>query len=106
MLPSAVLTQVKGTHLAACGPLPVTIGKWVQPACSTAVQQLKPSLTNCCRGKVALGEHLDLLLAEALDDGEPQTPRLALGRRLDRGHERRLAGRTAPAFAAERSPPR
>ena len=62
MLPSAVLTQpplrlrsrserrhgrrrVKGTHLAACGPLPVTIGKWVQPACSTAVQQLKPSLT-------------------------------------------------------------
>src|SRR5580765_5262695 len=45
MLPSAVLTQVKGTHLAACGPLPVIIGKWLQPACSTAVQQDSPSVT-------------------------------------------------------------
>ena len=27
MLPSAVLAQVKGTHLAAFGPEPVTMGK-------------------------------------------------------------------------------
>src|SRR3954465_70796 len=45
MLPSAVLTQVNGTHLAACGPLPAVIGKCVQPACSTAVQQDRPSVT-------------------------------------------------------------
>src|SRR6476619_8045350 len=45
MLPSAVLTQVKGTHLTACGPLPVSMGKWLQPACSTAVQQDRPSVT-------------------------------------------------------------
>ena len=38
MLPSAVFTQVNGTHLAACG-------KWLQPAASTAVQQDRPSLT-------------------------------------------------------------
>src|SRR6478752_8436611 len=45
MLPSAVLTQLKGTHLTACGPLPVSIAKWLQPACSTAVQQDRPSVT-------------------------------------------------------------
>src|SRR5687768_4261957 len=45
MLPRAVLTQVKGTHLAACGPLPVTIGKCVQPAAVTALQHDRPSLT-------------------------------------------------------------
>ena len=45
MLPSAVLTQVKGTHLAALGPEPVTIGKWSQPASLTAVQQDRPSVT-------------------------------------------------------------
>src|SRR3954462_11641288 len=45
MLPSAVLTQVKATHLAALGPEPVTIGKWSQPASLTAVQQDRPSVT-------------------------------------------------------------
>src|SRR6478736_2803857 len=45
MLPSAVLTQLKGTHLTACGPLPVSMGKWLQPACSTAVEQDRPSVT-------------------------------------------------------------
>ena len=51
-------------------------------------------------GEVALGQPLDLLLAEALDDGELEPPGLALGRRLDCGHERRLARRAAAAFAA------
>src|SRR4051794_7857204 len=45
MLPSAVLPQVNGVHLAAFGPEPVSIGKWSQPASVTAVQQDRPSLT-------------------------------------------------------------
>ena len=36
---------VKGTHLAAFGPEPVTMGKWSQPASLTAVQQDRPSVT-------------------------------------------------------------
>ena len=51
-------------------------------------------------GEVALGQRRDLLLAEALDHRQPQPARLALGRGLDRRHERRLAGRTAAALAA------
>jgi hypothetical protein len=31
--------------LAALGPEPVTIGKWLQPASLTAVQQDRPSVT-------------------------------------------------------------
>ena len=54
-------------------------------------------------GEVALGQRRDLLLAEALDHRQPQPPGLALGRRLDRGHERGLAGGTAAALAALRS---
>ena len=55
-------------------------------------------------GEVALGQRRDLLLAEALDHRQPQPARLALGRSLDRRHERRLAGRTAAALAASALP--
>ena len=51
-------------------------------------------------GEVALGELLDLLLAEALDHRQPQPARLALGRGLHCGDERRLAGGTPAALAA------
>ena len=51
-------------------------------------------------GEVALGQGLDLLPAKAFDDRQPQSARLALGGRLDRGHERRLAGGTATPLAA------
>src|SRR3954449_7140853 len=50
-------------------------------------------------GEVAPGELLDLLLAEALHHAQPQPPRPALGRGLDRRHKRRLAGRTPAALA-------
>src|SRR6478672_593763 len=49
--------------------------------------------------EVALGQPFDLLFAEALDHGESQPPGLALGRRLHRGDERRLAGRTPATLA-------
>src|SRR3954463_4998367 len=102
MLPKALLTQVNGPHLAACGPLPVTMGKCVQPARSTAVQQLRPSVTTllpAAKSRLA-SSLLDLLLAETFDDRQPQPAWLALGRRLDRRHERGLAGGTAAALAA------
>ena len=51
-------------------------------------------------GEVALGERLDLALAEALDDRQAQPPGLALRGRLDRRHERRLAGRAPAPLAA------
>ena len=65
-------------------------------------------------GEVALGQGRDLLLPEALDHRRqgldrsartattrrPQPPRLALGGRLDRGDERRLARRPPAAPAA------
>ena len=56
--------------------------------------------------EVPLGQHLDLLLAETLDPAQLQAHWLALGRGLDRGDDRRLAGGTAAALAAGRSPPR
>src|SRR3954451_14181811 len=51
-------------------------------------------------GEVPLGDPLDLLLAEALDDAQPQPSRPPLRRGLDRGHDRRLAGGTPAALAA------
>ena len=105
MLPSAVLTQVKGTHLAAFGPEPVTMGKWSQPASldrRPAGQAVADHVA--AGGEVALGQRRDLLLAEALDHRQPQPARLALGRGLDRRHERSLAGRTAAALAASALP--
>jgi hypothetical protein len=57
-------------------------------------------------GELALGQPFDLLLAEALDHGQPQPPGLALGRGLDRGHKRRLAGGTPAALAAPALSPR
>src|SRR3954464_4449099 len=51
-------------------------------------------------GEVALGDPLDLLLAEALDHAQPQPPRPPLGSGLDRGHDRRLAGGAPAALAA------
>src|SRR4051812_5462993 len=51
-------------------------------------------------GEVTLGKLLDLLLAETFDDRQPQPAWLAPGRRLDRRHERGLAGGTAAALAA------
>src|SRR5215218_4579480 len=51
-------------------------------------------------GGVALGQLLDLLLAEALDHREPKPARLALDRGLDRGHDRRLARGTPAPLAA------
>ena len=88
MLPSVVLTHVNGAQLAARLPEPVVIGKCLQPAASTAGQE------------VPLGDLLHLLLAEALDDRESQPPRLPVGRGLDRRDEGLLAGRPAPTLAA------
>src|SRR5687767_765683 len=51
-------------------------------------------------GEVALGELLDLLLAEALDQRELEPARLAFGRGLDRGDDGRLARRAPAALAA------
>src|SRR6187402_2243461 len=44
--------------------------------------------------QMALGQPLDLLLAEALDHAQPQPLGPALGRGLDRGHEGLLARST------------
>src|SRR5215208_6589008 len=49
---------------------------------------------------MALGQPLDLLLAESLDRAQPQPLGPALGRGLDRGHEGLLARGTPAAFAA------
>ena len=49
--------------------------------------------------EAASGELRDLLAAEAGDPAQLQAHRLALGRRLDGGDERRLAGRAAAALA-------
>ena len=92
---------MKGTHLAACCPLPVTIGKWVQPACSAAVQQLKPSLTTLLpAANSRLASTSISLPPKPLTTARRRRPWLALGRRLDRGHVPRRAGCTAPALAA------
>src|SRR5919205_1692449 len=53
MLPSVVLTHLNGVRLAARLPEPVTIGKWEQPAFSTAGQQDSPSLTTLVPGSIA-----------------------------------------------------
>src|SRR5688572_23957202 len=45
MLPRVVFTHRNGAHRAARRPEPVIIGKWQQPAFSTAGQQDRPSLT-------------------------------------------------------------
>src|SRR6188508_2284803 len=50
--------------------------------------------------QMALGQPLDLLLAEALDHAQPQPLGPALGRGLDRGHEGLLARSTPAALAA------
>ena len=58
-------------------------------------------------GEVALGQRLDLLLAEALDHCEPQPPGLALGRRVSEAAAARtasLAGGTAARACRPRAP--
>src|SRR5918997_4928792 len=50
--------------------------------------------------EVALGQPLDLLLAETLNHAQPQPLGPALGRGLDRGHEGLLARSTPTALAA------
>src|SRR5687767_8868643 len=50
MLLSVVFTHRNGAHRAACGPEPVIIGKWQQPAFATAGQQERPSLTTLLPG--------------------------------------------------------
>ena len=73
----------------------------MQPALATPRKQDRPSLTTLLPGsRLRSGQLLDLLLAEALDPAQLQAHRLALGRGLDRGDDRRLAGRTAAALAA------
>src|SRR3954452_4949297 len=93
MLPSAVLTQVNGTHLAACGPLPAVIGKCVQPACSTAVQQDRPSVTTLLP---AAKSRLASVSISFLRKPLTTVSRSRLGLRSavvsTGGHERRLAG--------------
>src|SRR5512134_752659 len=49
--------------------------------------------------EAAPGQLFDLLAAEALDPAQLQAHRLALGRSLDGGDDRRLAGRAATALA-------
>src|SRR3954452_19977342 len=50
MLPSVVFTHRNGVQPAARLPAPATIGKWAQPAFSTAGQQDRPSLTTFVPG--------------------------------------------------------
>src|SRR3954454_12492046 len=50
MFPSVVLTHRNGAQPAARLPEPVTIGKCLQPAFSTAGQQGRPSLTTLLPG--------------------------------------------------------
>src|SRR3712207_129619 len=50
MLPRAVSTHRNGAQLAAFLPTPVAIGKWAQPALSTAGQHDRPSLTTLVPG--------------------------------------------------------
>ena len=104
MLPRAVFDPLKRAHSAACDPLPVTIGMCVQPACATAAEQERPSVTTLLPAAKSRGQVSIFPLAEALDDGELEPPGLALGRRLDRRHERGLAGRTPTALAARARP--
>ena len=105
MLPKAVLTQVNGTQRAACGPLPVVIGKCVQPAASTAAQQDRPSLTTLLpAARSRLASAAISFFLKPLTTVSLQPPGLALGGRLHGGHERRLAGGTPPALAPRALP--
>src|SRR3954454_7136110 len=70
MLPRQVLTHLNGAQLAARLPEPVAIGKCWQPACSTAGQQDRPSLTtllpaakyrSASRSTFLFGSHLTTL---------------------------------------------
>src|SRR3954469_10893492 len=105
MLPSAVLTQVNGVHLAAFGPEPVSIGKWSQPASVTAVQQDRPSLTTLLPAtRSRLASRSISFLRKPLTT----VSRSRLGLRSavvsTAADEWRLAGRTAPALAARTLP--
>ncbi len=101
MLPSVVFTQLNDGHCAAFLPLPLSIGKWSQPAASTLRQHDRPSLTMLgAGGEARPGQLGDLGFAEALDHEQLQAPRLAVEARFDRSDERCLAGRTAPTLAA------
>src|SRR5215213_9101337 len=50
MFPRQVFTHRNGVQVAARLPEPVAIGKWAQPAFSTADQQDRPSLTTLAPG--------------------------------------------------------
>ena len=100
MLPSAVLTHLKAGVSTALRPDPVRIGWWVHPASATPRKQPRPSLTTVLGGsRLRRARLFDLLAPEAVDPAQLQAHRLALGRGLHGGDDRRLAGRAAAAFA-------
>src|SRR3954467_15448995 len=99
MLPSTVFTHRNGAHRAACLPEPVTIGKWAQPAFSTAGQQDRPSPTTVLPGaRSRLAILSTSFLRKARNDAQPQPSRPPVERGLHRGHDRRLAGGAPPAL--------
>ena len=72
----------------------------MQPALATPRKQGEAVADDGAAGiEAAPGQLFHLLAAEALDPAQLQAHRLALGRGLDRGDDRRLAGRTAAALA-------
>src|SRR5512144_1524900 len=101
MLPSAVLTHLKAGARTAWRPEPVRIGWWVQAGRDNAAETRQTIADDGAAGiQAALGEGLDLAAPEAPHPAQLEAHRLALGRSLDGGDDRRLAGRAASPLAA------
>src|SRR5512144_2225037 len=101
MLPSAVLTHLKAGARTAWRPEPVRIGWWVQPAAITPRKHARPSLTTVQpASRLRLAKASISPAPEAPHPAQLEAHRLALGRSLDGGDDRRLAGRAASPLAA------
>src|SRR4029453_14807528 len=107
MLPSTVFTHRNGAHLAACLPEPVTIGKWSQPAFSTAGQQDRPSLTTLLPGaKSRLASFSTSFLRKPLTTVSLSRRGLRSGVVSTAATRGVLPAAPRPRLPPERSPPR
>jgi hypothetical protein len=96
MLPSAVLTHLKAGMRAASGPEPVLTTWWVHSIGDAGEAPKAVADDRAVRIEAALGEPGDRSGTEAGDPAQLQPNRLSRRGRLDRGDERRLAGRAGP----------
>lgn len=106
MLPRAVLTHLKA---GVSSPATAPGDDWLMRAAGLPnTAETAQAVTEDDAGgiEIALCHIDDVGSAEALHPAQFEADRFAFGRGLDRGHDRRLARRTAAPLPPWRSPPR